>query len=396
MQHPDEGTIHSWLDGALSADEAARVEAHVKDCPECAAAVAEARGFIAASSRILTALDNAPRGVIPATAPKKRFDPMMWRIAATAMVVAVGTLAVVRSRGGDERPMSISADRAPLLPHASNSVSEQVTAATGSAASSPAAAAPDATPPAATARATTAPAAATRSETVPRTASGRAPATTLLKQEGAGNQRADIDMRDLAAGTTVPAAQQRSAVSDYAGALAVPGARSRAAGVVAMDAAVEPEPLKVVGNPRAIGMKITLYEVAPGDTVTLREPATLHLEQVVVTGAAMAPTERRTAERFAAPPSKARANAANAAAPDSQRAAEVAAAQAPALARSVPAPSAPAPVTQVEVANGVTTISWTDATAGNVLRLSGRMPEARLREIKIRIERERAAARRNR
>jgi anti-sigma factor RsiW len=59
MQHPDEGTIHSWLDGALSADETARVEAHVKDCPECAAAVAEARGFIAASSRILTALDNA-------------------------------------------------------------------------------------------------------------------------------------------------------------------------------------------------------------------------------------------------------------------------------------------------------------------------------------------------
>src|ERR1700704_6527902 len=68
MQHPDEGTIHSWLDGALSADEAARVEAHVKDCPECAAAVAEARGFIAGASRILTALDNAPRGVIPGAA----------------------------------------------------------------------------------------------------------------------------------------------------------------------------------------------------------------------------------------------------------------------------------------------------------------------------------------
>jgi anti-sigma factor RsiW len=79
MQHPDEGTIHSWLDGALSADEAARVEAHVKDCPECAVAVAEARGFIAAASRILTALDNAPRGVIPAAAPKKRIDPIVWR-----------------------------------------------------------------------------------------------------------------------------------------------------------------------------------------------------------------------------------------------------------------------------------------------------------------------------
>src|SRR6202011_2890190 len=88
------------LDGALSADEAARVEAHVKDCPECTAAVAEARGFIAASSRILTALDNAPRGVVPAAAPKKRVDPMVWRVAATLLVVAGGTFAVLRSGGG--------------------------------------------------------------------------------------------------------------------------------------------------------------------------------------------------------------------------------------------------------------------------------------------------------
>src|SRR3982074_2705691 len=99
MQHLDEGTIHSWLDGALSADEAARVEAHVKECPQCAAAVAEARGFIAASSRILTALDNAPRGVIPAAAPAKRVNPMVWRVAATLLVVAAGTLVVVRGRG---------------------------------------------------------------------------------------------------------------------------------------------------------------------------------------------------------------------------------------------------------------------------------------------------------
>src|ERR1700704_6917220 len=93
MQHLDEGTIHSWLDGALSVDEAARVEAHLKECAQCQAAVAEARGFIAASSRILTALDNAPRGVLPSAKPKKRdrmaawvsgfrpADPMGWRVA---------------------------------------------------------------------------------------------------------------------------------------------------------------------------------------------------------------------------------------------------------------------------------------------------------------------------
>jgi anti-sigma factor RsiW len=31
MQHLDEGTIHSWLDGALSAEEAARVSAHIEE-----------------------------------------------------------------------------------------------------------------------------------------------------------------------------------------------------------------------------------------------------------------------------------------------------------------------------------------------------------------------------
>src|SRR5215212_8693202 len=103
MQHLDEGTVHAFLDGALSPEEATRAEAHVRECPQCAAAVAEARGFIAASSRILTALDNAPRGVIPTSVPKKRFDPMVWRIAATVMVVAAGTLVVVRSQNGEVR-----------------------------------------------------------------------------------------------------------------------------------------------------------------------------------------------------------------------------------------------------------------------------------------------------
>ena len=68
MPHPDEGTIHAWLDGALPAGEAAALESHVAGCAACAAAVAEARGFIAASSRILSALDAVPAGVVPASA----------------------------------------------------------------------------------------------------------------------------------------------------------------------------------------------------------------------------------------------------------------------------------------------------------------------------------------
>jgi len=65
MEHIDEGTIHAWLDGALPASEGARVEAHAATCATCSAAIAEARGLIAASSRILAALDDVPSGVIP-------------------------------------------------------------------------------------------------------------------------------------------------------------------------------------------------------------------------------------------------------------------------------------------------------------------------------------------
>ena len=65
MQHLDEGRIHAWLDGQLPREEAAEVEAHVAECRPCADAVAEARGLIAASSRILTALDAVPREVAP-------------------------------------------------------------------------------------------------------------------------------------------------------------------------------------------------------------------------------------------------------------------------------------------------------------------------------------------
>jgi hypothetical protein len=65
MEHPDEGTIHAWLDRALSAERNLEIERHVGECGVCAASVAEARGFIAASSRILSALDGVPGGVLP-------------------------------------------------------------------------------------------------------------------------------------------------------------------------------------------------------------------------------------------------------------------------------------------------------------------------------------------
>src|SRR5919108_6577082 len=99
MQHLDEGTIHAWLDGALSAEESVRTETHVASCAKCAEAVAEARGLIAASSRILTALDNVPsirsaKGAEGATGAKRQPFLVTWlvreRIAAVAGLVVAG------------------------------------------------------------------------------------------------------------------------------------------------------------------------------------------------------------------------------------------------------------------------------------------------------------------
>jgi len=299
MQHLDEGTIHSWLDGALGADEAARVEAHVAECRQCAAAVAEARGFIAASSRILTALDHLPRGVVPAAPPVKWHNRAVWRAAAAVLVVAVGSLVVVRN---SEHKAGV----------------------------------PKVQP--------TTPITTSPSVVSPRATFSGKPTGGTAQPNAVGRERA---LRNEAAATGGYAA----APSQIVGALAAtpqPAAPSRVAEVTTMDVASEQLSLKVISTPRRIGANVTLYEVAPGDTVTLTELVSVQLEGVVATGISSAT---------------------------------------PAV-----SPSAAAPPSQAEVANGVTTISWLDATTHNMLKLSGRMPVERLQEIKRRIERERAAA----
>jgi hypothetical protein len=107
MPHPDEGTIHAWLDGALPDADATAVEAHVSECASCREAVAEARGLIAAASRVVSALDVVPGGVLPETrptatpAPARRARWAGWplRAAAAVLLVAGGTAVVLRERG---------------------------------------------------------------------------------------------------------------------------------------------------------------------------------------------------------------------------------------------------------------------------------------------------------
>ncbi len=101
MQHPDEGTIHAWIDGELPSDQAAALEAHLNDCAECSALAAEARGLVAASSRIVSALDIVPAGVIPKAAPQRRpwYAGTQLRAAAAVAIVAGASLLVIRDRG---------------------------------------------------------------------------------------------------------------------------------------------------------------------------------------------------------------------------------------------------------------------------------------------------------
>ncbi|HEY2850650.1 MAG TPA: hypothetical protein VGI97_12285 [Gemmatimonadaceae bacterium] len=104
MPHPDEGLIHAWLDGELDAAEAARVSALVESDAEWAAAAAEARGLIAASARIVGALDRAPANVIPKAPPARR-PSRRWAWQAAAVLALMAGSAVVLEREKPELPV---------------------------------------------------------------------------------------------------------------------------------------------------------------------------------------------------------------------------------------------------------------------------------------------------
>ncbi len=62
--HVSEESIHAWLDGAMDRNDSNTVAQHVRSCASCDAAVAEARGFIAASARIVNAAEVTTRSII--------------------------------------------------------------------------------------------------------------------------------------------------------------------------------------------------------------------------------------------------------------------------------------------------------------------------------------------
>ncbi|MEO8909016.1 MAG: zf-HC2 domain-containing protein [Gemmatimonadaceae bacterium] len=383
MQHLDEGVIHSWLDGALSAEEVARVKAHVDECAQCAAAVAEARGFVAASSRILTALDNVPKGVVPEVARAKPRNWAVWRAAAAVLVVALGSLAVLSERMTTRGSV---ADTAPMSAVSKANASAPDQSATDTARPEPSRAVVAAprvvmTKPAATAPAANSPRAAAKIANQG-TVSGvneslsAAVSPPLVVTADVGRERQD-NAAPRSAGSVQTALSGRVAGAVLPSRAYGIGETQAARGALS-DPASAPTSIRVVDTPRVIGEKRTLYEVAPGDTVLLAEQLHMQLDTVVVRGTAATRVDTSTARQI-----RLRGATSMPTAADTQQ--KQAATSPPAAAVA----AAPAPLAQTP--NGITTIRWTDPATGNVMRLSGRHSAAELLEIRRRIEQQRTA-----
>ncbi|HJQ11240.1 MAG TPA: zf-HC2 domain-containing protein [Gemmatimonadaceae bacterium] len=377
MQHLDEGIIHAWLDGALAPDEAARAEAHVKDCPQCRAAVAEARGFIAASSRILTALDNVPRGVIPVAARKNRVQPWMLRVAATVLVLAGATALVLEQRGS--KSYSSAAARLEAVQSKSDSSVKQVETTEGAAAAN--AVADQAAPPAVAAP-TTAPVIRAQSPSALSRTMKAAPKTSVAEQNAAAQiaERRVSTLDGRVAGVAAADAEKGGAISPP-----VAPSPTRVAALGARGFALTPTP-REVERKRMLGKTQTFYEIAPGDTVMLEEQIHVQLNEIVVTGAATSPAaaDRRAEAQGARLTGKA---AVPAAAPSETRQ------KTEAVKAAAAAPPPPPPVVLQDAPTGDThRISWLDPETGSVLILSGRHSQEDLQRIREQIQKLRDAA----
>lgn len=121
--HPDEGTIHAWVEHQLGASDTATVETHVHYCRECQARADEARALIAESSRVVTSLDDPSRPFAApvdelAAARVRAGSSSLWRWArltparaaiAASLLVAIGVSLTQRRVGQDVAPTGAKA-----------------------------------------------------------------------------------------------------------------------------------------------------------------------------------------------------------------------------------------------------------------------------------------------
>jgi hypothetical protein len=91
MSHVDEGQLHAYLDGGLSAMDAVKVERHLADCAPCRQRLEEARRLVQRAAKLLEWASPPERAAPPLadlqpTAPRWR-TPVAW---AATIVVALG------------------------------------------------------------------------------------------------------------------------------------------------------------------------------------------------------------------------------------------------------------------------------------------------------------------
>jgi hypothetical protein len=347
MRHPDEGMIHTWLDGELPAEEAAALEAHVAECEECKALVAEARGFIAASSRIVGTLDNVPNGVIPVAKSVKRvwYSSPQFRAAAAVLVVAGASLLLMKT--GTQKATLSELSR----PAASEAATQSDMAASGQTAMTDSVVlqAPVA------ADKTVANAAAPKPAIVapPKgLAILKAPAEVSVPLSKVANEE-DFNGKGVKGGSANGVAGGVPQARDTAALLGrVAGVTMRAAGTMSPRAAFVPAPseLKVIRVDSSAAMKKTTYESPSGKEVILTEQEPSPVMSKVATSA---DEKRERAARPSTPPAVANA------------------------------PVASAAVAQQAVV--VNTISWVDPVTRRRYSLSGRVPVTELEAIKVRL-----------
>jgi len=356
MQHPEEGTIHSWLDGQLPLIEAAGIESHVAACPTCGAVVAEARGFIAASSRILTALDDAPRGVIPVAAPGSGNRRAMLRAAAAVFVVAAGSFVVLGRTGRDGSQFDSVATKVTVPVTANESTVNE----SGVAAITAPTVSPVEMPPAGRDRMSepivhggtsagrpSASDAASAPPGVAATTAAKSPADMVAQGSPRFEQRPPVMKRASpeVAENSVPLPDPAPAIAD-----AVPAS---------------PEP-RLARTDSAGGVRRSVYEVGAGKTVTLTEAPveSMQLSQAVTTGVATDETAVQSAPRM-------------------ERARTGAARQAPARGSAAGAELAPAPPTAAMTMNSV---SWVEFSTRKRFTLMGPFTVEELRAIRVRLD----------
>ena len=81
MSHVDEGQLHAYLDGGLSAMDAVRVERHLAECAPCRQRLEEARALVQRAARLLEWTNPPERAAPPlAELPPARETPRSPRL----------------------------------------------------------------------------------------------------------------------------------------------------------------------------------------------------------------------------------------------------------------------------------------------------------------------------